>query len=157
LLTRSLLPLIHSSAPTRIVNVSSAGQAPIDFHDVMLERDYNGIQAYCQSKLAQIMFTFDLAEELADDGVTVNCLHPATYMPTKMVFASGARPASSLEEGVAATLRLVADPDLDGVTGRYFDREREARAHRQAYDPAARQRLRDLSDGLVQPVFARRP
>jgi NAD(P)-dependent dehydrogenase (short-subunit alcohol dehydrogenase family) len=150
LLTRSLLPLVARSAPARIVNVSSAGQAPIDFDDVMLERDYNGIQAYCQSKLAQIMFTFDLAEELDAGAVTVNSLHPATYMPTKIVFASGARPASSVEEGVAATLRLVADPDLDGVSGRYFDRQRESRAHPQAYDADARRRLRELSERLVQ-------
>src|SRR6266480_2620748 len=97
LLTRSLLRLIVSSAPARIVNVSSAGQAPIDFDDVMLERDYSGIQAYCQSKLAQVMFTFDLAGELDADAVTANSLHPATYMPTKIVAAAGVRPASSLE------------------------------------------------------------
>jgi NAD(P)-dependent dehydrogenase (short-subunit alcohol dehydrogenase family) len=150
LLTRSLLPLVVRSAPARIVNVSSAGQAPIDFDDVMLERDYNGIQAYCQSKLAQIMFTFDLADELDPDAVTANSLHPATYMPTKIVAAAGVQPASSLEEGVAATLRLVTDPDLDGVTGHYFDRRLESRAHPQAYDPAARRRLRELSERLVQ-------
>ena len=68
LLTRLLLPLIERSAPARIVNVTSAGQAPIDFDDVMLERNYNGIQAYCQSKLAQVMLTFDLAEELRVRG-----------------------------------------------------------------------------------------
>src|SRR6266700_7390231 len=87
LLTRLLLPTLRQSAPARIVNVSSAGQAPIDFGDVMLERRYDGVQAYCQSKLALVMFTFDLAEELAGTGVTANCLHPATYMPTKMVLA----------------------------------------------------------------------
>jgi NAD(P)-dependent dehydrogenase (short-subunit alcohol dehydrogenase family) len=156
LLTRSLLPLVVRSAPARIVNVSSAGQAPIDFDDVMLERDYNGIQAYCQSKLAQIMFTFDLADELDPDAVTANSLHPSTYMPTKIVAAAGVQPASSLEEGVAATLRLVADPDLDGVTGRYFDRQRESRAHPQAYDPAARRHLRELSERLVQQPARRR-
>ncbi|HKF91388.1 MAG TPA: SDR family NAD(P)-dependent oxidoreductase [Acidimicrobiia bacterium] len=156
LLTRSLLPLVVWSAPARVVNVSSAGQAPIDFDDVMLERDYNGIQAYCQSKLAQIMFTFDLAEELDAGTVTVNSLHPSTYMPTKIVVAAGAQPASSVEDGVAATQRLVADPDLDGVTGRYFDRRRESRAHPQAYDPAARLQLRELSERLVQQP-ARRP
>jgi NAD(P)-dependent dehydrogenase (short-subunit alcohol dehydrogenase family) len=149
LLTRLLQPLIVRSAPARIVNVSSAGQSPIDFGDVMLESRYDGVQAYCQSKLAQVMFTFDLAEELRDAGVTVNCLHPATYMPTKMVRAAGARPASTLEEGVAATLRLVSDPALEGVTGRYFDRQREARAQRQAYDRDARRRLRELSERLV--------
>ena len=87
LLTRLLLPTLRQSAPARIVNVSSAGQAPINFLDVMLEQNYDGVQAYCQSKLALVMFTFDLAEELAGTGVTANCLHPATYMPTKMVLA----------------------------------------------------------------------
>ena len=150
LLTRSLLPLLVRSPPARVVNVSSAGQAPIDFDDVMLERDYSGIQAYCQSKLAQVMFTFDLAGELDADAVTANGLHPATYMPTKIVAAAGVQPASSLEEGVTATLRLVADPDLDGITGRYFDRQRESRAHSQAYDPDARRQLRELSERLVR-------
>jgi NAD(P)-dependent dehydrogenase (short-subunit alcohol dehydrogenase family) len=148
LLTRLLLPLLARSAPARIVNVSSAGQAPIDFDDVMLERHYDGVQAYCQSKLGQVMFTFDLAEELNGSGLTANCLHPATYMPTKMVVAAGVDPWSSLEEGVKATLRLVADPSLDDVTGRYFNGEREADPNPQARDPEARRRLRELSDRL---------
>ena len=147
LLTRKLLPLIERSAPARIVNVSSAGQMPIDFDDPMLEHGYDGVRAYCQSKLAQVMFTFDLADELRDEDVTVNCLHPATYMPTKMVYAAGVEPASKLEEGTAATVRLVTD--VDGVTGRYFNGLREARAESQAYDPDARRRLRELSDRLT--------
>ena len=131
------------------MNVSSAGQMPIDFDDVMLERDYSGVQAYCQSKLAQVMFTFDLAEELADPRVTANCLHPATYMPTKMVTHSGTTPVSTLEEGTWATLRLVVAPELAAVTGRFFDGEAESRAHPQAYDIDARRRLRELSERLV--------
>jgi NAD(P)-dependent dehydrogenase (short-subunit alcohol dehydrogenase family) len=149
LLTRLLLPLLQHSAPARIVNVSSAGQAPIDFDDVMLERHYDGIRAYCQSKLAQIMFTLDLAAELHEHGVTGTCLHPATYMPTKMVLDHGVTPISSLQEGVQATLRLVADPRLEGVTGRYFDGLRSAEPHPQAHDPEARRRLRELSSQLT--------
>src|SRR5207248_9501938 len=118
------------------------------FDDVMLERDYSGIQAYCQSKLAQVMFTFDLADELDADAVTANSLHPATYMPTKIVAAAGVRPASSLGEGVEATLRLVADPDLDGITGRYFNGTRPAEPDPQASDADARRQLRELSDRL---------
>jgi NAD(P)-dependent dehydrogenase (short-subunit alcohol dehydrogenase family) len=135
--------LTRSLAASRVVNVSSAGQAPIDFDDVMLERRYDGTQAYCQSKLALIMLTFDLA----DEGVTANALHPGTYMPTKMVLDSGTTPVDSLETGVRATMRLI---ELDGVSGRYFNREREARAHAQAYDPDARRRLRELSERLSE-------
>jgi NAD(P)-dependent dehydrogenase (short-subunit alcohol dehydrogenase family) len=149
LLTRLLEPLLERSAPSRIVNVSSAGQAPINFDDVMLERSYNGVQAYCQSKLAQVMDTIDLAEAHDGDGVTANCLHPSTFMPTKMVLAGGIKPTSSLEDGVRATRRLVADPDLDGVSGRYFDRETESAPHAQALDPEARRRLRELSEELT--------
>jgi len=149
LLTRLLQPLLVRSAPARIVNVSSAGQAPIDFDDVMLERSYNGVQAYCQSKLAQVMFTFDLAEELRDNGVTVTALHPATFMPTKIVHAAGVTPTSTLEEGVQAVLRLVAAPELEGVTGRYFNGQRDATADSQAYDAEAVGRLRELSERLV--------
>jgi NAD(P)-dependent dehydrogenase (short-subunit alcohol dehydrogenase family) len=149
-LTRELLGLLRASAPSRIVNVSSGGQWELDFADVMIERDYSGMRAYCQSKLAQILFTFDLAEELAGTGVTATCLHPATYMPTKMVRS----PISTLQEGVDATLRLVADPALDGVTGEYFEGTRRSRADPQAYDPRARRRLRELSQELVATASA---
>jgi NAD(P)-dependent dehydrogenase (short-subunit alcohol dehydrogenase family) len=145
LLGRLLQPMLVASAPARIVNVSSIGQAPIDFDDVMLTRRYDPRQAYCQAKLAQVMMTIDWAEELAGRGVTVNALHPATFMPTKIVPS----PISGLEEGVEATARLVADPDLDQVSGRFFNGQREARAEAQAYDATARRRLRELSDELT--------
>ena len=115
----------------------------------MLERDYDGSRAYSQSKLAIVMATFDTAERLAGRSVTATCLHPGTYMPTKMVLAAGVDPVDSLESGVRATLRLIADPVLDGVTGRYFDHLQEARARPQAYDPDARARLRAVSERLV--------
>ena len=145
LLTRLLRPLLVASAPARIVNVSSLGQAPIDFDDVMLQRSYSGVQAYCQSKLAQVMMAIDLASVLAGTGVTINALHPATYMPTKIV----ASPRSTVAEGVEATSRLLTDPDLDGVSGEFFDGLRMARANDQAYDAGARRRLRDLSERLT--------
>ncbi len=149
LLTRLLQPLLAARAPSRIVNVSSAGQQAIDFSDVMLTRGYSGVRAYCQSKLAQILFTIDLAEELKGRNVTVNCLHPATYMDTTMVRLSGARPVSTVEEGGAAILRLVESPALEGRSGLYFNGLRESRADGQAYDASARKRLRALSFQLV--------
>jgi NAD(P)-dependent dehydrogenase (short-subunit alcohol dehydrogenase family) len=148
-LTERLLPLLQRSAPARIVNVSSAGQAPIDFDDVMLERRYSPTQAYAQSKLAQVMYTFDLAERLNPAQVTVDCLHPATYMPTKIVMHARGSAMSSLEEGAQATERLVVDPALAGVSGRYFHGLHESRANEQAYDPDARRKLRELSLSLT--------
>ncbi|HKE19511.1 MAG TPA: SDR family NAD(P)-dependent oxidoreductase [Kofleriaceae bacterium] len=145
LMTRLLMARLVESAPARIVHVSSAGQQAIDFDDVMLERGYSGVRAYRQSKLAQILFAIDLAEKLAGSGVTVNALHPATYMPTKIVPA----PTSTLAEGVAATIRLVTDEALDAATGRYFDGIEEAEPDPQALDTRARRRLRELSERLT--------
>jgi NAD(P)-dependent dehydrogenase (short-subunit alcohol dehydrogenase family) len=152
LLTRELLPLLRRSAPARIVNVASIGQQELDFDDLMLTREYDGLRAYRQSKLAQIMFTIDLAEELQGSGVTVNCLHPATLMNTRMVLESGIFPGpmTTTGQGAAAVERLVTAPELDDVTGRYFDGMQEARANAQAYDAAARSRLAALSAALTR-------
>jgi len=149
LLTHELLPLLKAGAPARIVNVSSAGQEALDFADLMLTRGYNGGRAYRQSKLAQILFTFDLAEELAGTGITVNSLHPATYMNTTMVRQAGVSPMSSVEEGAEAIMQLAAAPALEGKSGLYFNGRREAGAEAQAYSAEARQRLRDISRRLT--------
>jgi NAD(P)-dependent dehydrogenase (short-subunit alcohol dehydrogenase family) len=149
LLTLELLPLLRASAPARVVNVASLGQYPLDFDDLMLERGYDGSRAYAQSKLAQIMAGFELAARVPASEVTVNSLHPATYMPTKMVLQEVGRQVDSIEDGVAATYRLVSDPALAGVTGAFFDRTREARANGQAYDPEARAELWRRATELV--------
>ena len=115
----------------------------------MLERDYEGVRAYRQSKLAQVMFTFDLAAELAGRKVTVNSLHPATFMDTTMVRETGMTPLSTVDEGADAILELIASPALEGRTGLFFNGRREARAERQAYDAKARERLRELSFRLT--------
>jgi NAD(P)-dependent dehydrogenase (short-subunit alcohol dehydrogenase family) len=148
LLTRLLLPLLLDSAPARVVNVASAGQSPIDFDDVLLERGYDPMRAYTQSKVAQVMFTFELAERLQGSGVTVNALHPASLMDTKMVLETFGRSMSTVEEGAEATVRLATSPELEGITGRYFDGTREGRANPQAYDEEARKRLWILSEQL---------
>jgi NAD(P)-dependent dehydrogenase (short-subunit alcohol dehydrogenase family) len=149
LLTRRLLPLLRRSAPARVVNVASVGQRPVDPDDPMMAHGYAGIEAYRRAKLALIAHSFDLAGELAGNGVTVNCLHPASLMPTTMVRQAGMGTMDTLERGLCATLRLVVDQTLTGVTGRYFDGEREARAHAQAYDETFRSRLRELTEHLV--------
>jgi NAD(P)-dependent dehydrogenase (short-subunit alcohol dehydrogenase family) len=145
LLTRQILPLLRSSKPARIVNVSSLAQQPIDFDDVMLTRGYSGGRAYAQSKLAQIMFTFDLARELDAAAVSANCLHPATYMATTMVRQSGVTPISSVEQGAEAILHLAAAAELACPSGAFYNGLMPSRAHTQAYDEAARERLRALS------------
>jgi hypothetical protein len=104
--------------------VASAGQQPIDFADVMLARGYGG------------------------SGVTVNALHPATYMDTAMVRRAGVTPRSSVEEGAEATLNLAVSPALGGRSGCYFSGLREARAETQAYDAAAGRQLRAISQEL---------
>jgi NAD(P)-dependent dehydrogenase (short-subunit alcohol dehydrogenase family) len=148
LLTSLLLPPLLAAAPARVVNVASAAQSPLDFDDVMLERGYGGMEAYSRSKLAQVMFTFELAERLRETGVTANALHPASLMDTRMVREAFGYTMSTVQEGAAATVRLVAAPELERVTGRYYDGKRERRAHRQAYDAAGRQRLWELSERL---------
>lgn len=147
LLTRELLPLLKSSAPARIVNVSSLAQRPIDFGNVMLGEGYTDGRAYAQSKLAQVMFTLDLARELEGSGVTANALHPATMMDTDMVLERGAEALSSVADGTEAVLHLVNGADLG--SGRYFNQTTPARAHVQAYDQEARARLRALAQRLT--------
>jgi len=145
LLAHLLLPLIKAAAPSRIVNVASLGQHPIDFDDVMITKNYSGSRAYAQSKLSQIMFTIDLAAELKGSGVTVNSLHPATYMNTTMVRAGAITPISTVEQGGAAILHLVDGDDVANKSGLFFNGMNEMKANAQAYDEAARKRLRELS------------
>jgi NAD(P)-dependent dehydrogenase (short-subunit alcohol dehydrogenase family) len=149
LLTRLLLPILVGGASARIVNVASAAQYPLDFDNLMLTRAYSGMRAYAQSKLAQVMLTLDLAAELRHSGVTVNCLHPATYMDTTMVRAAGVEPVSTVEEGAQAVMHLAVSPELEGHTGAYFDGLRPARANAQAYDSQARRRLAEVSARLA--------
>jgi NAD(P)-dependent dehydrogenase (short-subunit alcohol dehydrogenase family) len=148
MLSYLLEPLLIASAPSRIVNVASAGQAPINFEDIMLERSYDGMHAYCQAKLAEIMLTLDQAAELSGTGVTVNCVHPAFNMPTKIV-THLFTPDSEIADGVTSVLRLIGDPELDTTTGRYFDETQEARALDQAYDERARARIRVIAERLT--------
>ena len=136
-------------APARIVQVASAGQLALDPDDPFTEQDYDGVTAYRRSKLAQVMASFDLAADLVGTGVSVNAVHPATFMDTAMVRAAGQTPSSSVEEGVDAVWWLLTDPSLDWVSGHYYEGTKDAQPDPQADDPAARAWLRRLSDSLI--------
>lgn len=153
LLTNLLLPALKKAAPSRIVNVSSAGQHTIEFDDIMLEKNFSAVTAYSQSKLAIVMFTFDLAEKLKDENITVNCLHPGTYLDTNMVRRSGINPLGKPETGADAEVFLATDKSLNGVTGKYFNVKSESKAHQQAYDKDARKKLWDIGLSLTNPNF----
>jgi NAD(P)-dependent dehydrogenase (short-subunit alcohol dehydrogenase family) len=150
LLTNLLLPALKQAAPSRIVNVSSAGQYPLDFTDIMMEKNFDPTRAYSQSKLALIMFTFDLAEQLNNEVITANTLHPGTYLNTKMVTRSGITPWGDPESGAAAVVYLASSENLEGITGKYFNVTAEAKANPQAYDEEARKRLRELTLHLLR-------
>ena len=145
-LSYALLPLLEASDHARIVNVSSIAASPLDFTDVMLERGYSSNRAYGQSKLAQVMFTIDLAQELTPKGIVVQALHPATYMDTHMVRSAGGTPRSTVDEGADAVLNAIA---TDAPSGSFFVGQRVGTPHAQAGDTEARRQLRALSQKLT--------
>ncbi|MEV0179127.1 SDR family NAD(P)-dependent oxidoreductase [Streptomyces sp. NPDC050625] len=145
-LTRALLPVLRANTPSRIVNVGSVGQEPVDFADPELTRGYSGVSAYCRSKFALAAHTFTLAEELAGSGVSVNVLHPATYMDTAMVREGGITPWNTVADGATGVLAL-ATRDLG--SGGYFDGTQPARAHEGTYDPEVRKRLKAVTEQLL--------
>lgn len=148
-LSYELAPLLENGAPSRIVNVSSVAQQPIDFDNVMLAQGFNPSRAYAQSKLAIVMLTLDLAAELPAGKITANALHPATLMDTAMVEKAGMPPRATVDDGADAVMQLAVSPELAGKTGLYFNEMNEARAHAQAYESEARARLRALSKELT--------
>ena len=155
LLTNLLLPAIKKGAPSRIVNVSSAGQSPVNFDDIMMEKNFDAVTAYCQSKLALIMFTFDLAVELREYNISVNALHPGTYLDTNMVRNANIAPQGAPQSGADAEVFLATSPELKNVSGKYFNVKKEAKANAQAYDAKARKQLKELSlqlTGLKETV-----
>ncbi len=145
LLVDMLRPLLVKSAPSRIVNVAS-GQRPIDFDDLMSEQDYSGIDAYMRSKNAQVMMAFAMADELGDEDITINAMHPSSFMNTDMVLEAGFEPQSSVETGRDALLRLINE---DVGTGKFFNVFQEADAIPEAYDAKAQERLLAVSEELA--------
>jgi NAD(P)-dependent dehydrogenase (short-subunit alcohol dehydrogenase family) len=134
--------------------VGSVGQAPVDFGDLRMDTRYSGSQAYYRSKFALAAFTIDLAEELSGRGITVNCVHPASLMNTRMVRESMIPPMSSVGAGANAVVNLAVGAAGGAVSGRYFDGIHEARAHEGVYDAGTRSRLRVVTGELLAPFLA---
>jgi len=146
LLSRALSGLLRRSAPSKILNISSAGQWPLDAEDLLSEENWNGAIAYGRSKLAQIMGSFDFAAEYAGEDVVCNAIHPASLMPTKIVLGKF-QPASTIEHGVRNVLNILRD--RTGATGCFFYESELRPAHAQAYDPAMREYLRSWVDSNI--------
>jgi len=157
LLTHLLLPALIAIPGGRVINIASIGQAPIDPDDLTVRSEYSGELAYCRSKLALIMFTFELAERLGKTAgaPTVNCIHPGTLLRTKMVMESFGYSMGEPDEGADAVSHLAISEKVSGASGKYFDRKKEARAHEQAYDANVRKKLWNESEkfaGLIDSV-----
>lgn len=148
LLTEKLLPII-TVPQSRIINVASMGQMDIDFADIMMENGYYGSRAYCQSKTALVMYTFSLAERLAKQKIMVTTLHPETYMDTNLVRLHFTEPLSTVDEGCDHLEYVAFYPDLDDITGKYFNKNVITRAIEQAYNQESRQKLTEITKELL--------
>lgn len=159
LLTNLLLDLLKASAPARIVNVSSAAHTggKFNFDDLMLEEKYGSFAAYSQSKLANIMFTYELSQRLDGSGVTTNALHPGGVATG---FGSGQGIMSwifklirpfllSPEQGAETQIYLASSPEVESVTGKYFDKKKPIKSSEASYDTAAARRLWEVSEALT--------
>ena len=160
LLTALLLDVLKAGAPARIINVSSQlhGRAPLDFDDLQSERSYNRVLVYARTKLANVLHTYELARMLEGTGVTANCLHPglvatnlladATGLPRAIRFAVRVVRASP-EAGARTSLYLATSPEVEGVTGKYFARQRAVPSSKASYDQPAARRLWRISEELI--------
>lgn len=157
LLTRELMPLLRAGTPSRIVTVASAAEAhgPIDFEDLQSEKRYRGFPVYGKTKLANVMFTYELAARLAGSEVTANCLHPgavATNLLRKLPWLLYAVISPFLltpEQGAATPVYLASSPQVEGVSGGYYVKCRAARSSPRSYDASAGRRLWEVSEGMV--------
>jgi retinol dehydrogenase-14 len=160
LLTNLLLDALKASAPSRIVNVSSGdhSNATIDFDDLQGEKGYKGAKAYSQSKLANVLFTYELARRLEGTGITANCLHPGVVGTNLGSGVSGVfgfmvralRPLmKSPEQGAETSIYLASSPEVEGLSGRYFVKKAEARSSDKSYDKRLARRLWEVSAELT--------
>lgn len=160
LLTVSLLDMLKASAPARIVNVASDAHRSgrIDFNNLQAEKNFNGFAVYGRSKLANILFTYELAKRLHGTNVTANALHPG-FVATGFGSNNGALirigvaimtrlMGISPEEGAKTTLHLASSPEVEGVSGKYFDKCKAVSSSTASYEVAARERLWEISEQL---------
>jgi retinol dehydrogenase 14 len=155
-----LLGCLEQSAPSRVITVSSEAQrwGTMDFEDMQSRRKYRGFPVYGMTKLANIMFTYELAERLNGTGVAVNCLHPGSVgtnfgQNNKGIMALFFRTFKpfmrSPEQGADTLVWLASSPEVDGVSGKYFSDRKEIEAKKVAYDRVARRRLWEISEELT--------
>ena len=160
LLTNLLLDRLKESAPSRVITVSSEAQrwGNMDFGDMQSRRKYRGFPVYGMTKLANIMFTYELAERLKGTGVTANCLHPGGVGtnfgknnggPMALFFRAFKPFMRTPEQGADTLVWLASSPEVDGVSGKYFSDRKEIEAQEIAYDPDARRRLWEISEDLT--------
>ncbi len=145
LLTENLLPLLPENTGS-IINVASVGQEPVDFSDLMLEKNYEGFLAYKRSKTALIIYTIELANRLKSNGINVNSIHPATLMNTKMVTEEWDYTLTTVEEGAEAVENLL----FTKTSGEYYDGKNRAKAIPQVYDARARKKLMEITLDLLK-------
>jgi NAD(P)-dependent dehydrogenase (short-subunit alcohol dehydrogenase family) len=161
LLTNLLLERLKQSAPARVVTVASGAHAMgrIDFDDLQGERSYSGSRAYNQSKLANVLFTYELARQLEGSAVTANALHPGVVRTSfgagdpggvQKLLVPFMRPfMKSPTQGAATSIHLASSPDLVQVTGQYFANSKPKRSSKASYDEAVAARLWQVSANLV--------
>jgi NAD(P)-dependent dehydrogenase (short-subunit alcohol dehydrogenase family) len=160
LLTNLLLHSLKEGAPSRIVNVSSIGHfgGHINFQDLQMEKGYGVMKAYKQTKLAQVLFTYELSRRLEGTGVTANCLHPgavATKIWGSLLGRLSRLVLISAAEGAETPVYLASSPEVEGVTGKYFERKEAETSSAESYDLDLAQRLwkeSEVMSGLRPPL-----
>jgi NAD(P)-dependent dehydrogenase (short-subunit alcohol dehydrogenase family) len=152
---------LKTSAPSRIINLTSSAHygQEIDFEDLQGEKKYSGYHAYGQSKLANVLFTYQLAKQLEGTGVTVNCLHPGVVRTgfgkdqgglMSILVKVGGPFMMSPDRAAKAAIYLAIAPELEGVTGKFFSKGKEAKSSKQSYDMESAERLWKVSAELTK-------